>query len=84
MDAIQAELDRLNNKSNLSKAITDIDKCLTLLENARNNITQGYQPLIPMYLYLPYVDVPDRSLIAPNNACTATAINEYAAREGWK
>ncbi|KAF8254166.1 hypothetical protein K440DRAFT_618820 [Wilcoxina mikolae CBS 423.85] len=40
MDAIQAELDRLNNKSNLSKAITDIDKCLALLEKARNNITQ--------------------------------------------
>ncbi|KAI5858789.1 CTLH/CRA C-terminal to lish motif domain-containing protein [Tricharina praecox] len=40
MDAIQAEFDRLNNKSNLSKAVTDIDKCIALLENARNQIAQ--------------------------------------------
>jgi len=41
MDAIQAEFDRLDNKSNLSKAVTDIDKCIALLENARNQIAQG-------------------------------------------
>ena len=41
MDAIQAEFDRLNNRSNLSKPIANIDKCIELLERARNTIAQG-------------------------------------------
>jgi len=45
MDAIQTEFDRLSNKSNLSKAVTDIDKCIALLENARNHIAQGWNLL---------------------------------------
>lgn len=44
MDPIQVELDKLNNRSNLSKALADIDKCLGLLEGARNSITQGLPP----------------------------------------
>ena len=51
MDPIQAELDRLN-RSNLSKALTDIDKCLGLLEDARNSIIQGLPPLSPSRSYM--------------------------------
>ncbi|KAI5781814.1 CTLH/CRA C-terminal to lish motif domain-containing protein [Geopyxis carbonaria] len=40
MNVLQVEFDRLNNKANLSKAITDIDKCLALLEAARNQIAE--------------------------------------------
>jgi hypothetical protein len=41
MDSIQAELDKLTGRSNLSKVATDIDACIKQLEAARNSITQG-------------------------------------------
>ncbi|TGZ79680.1 hypothetical protein EX30DRAFT_333262 [Ascodesmis nigricans] len=40
MDAIEAELTRLTSKSNLSKALTNIDGCLELLQAARNQIAE--------------------------------------------
>ncbi|KAA8904535.1 CTLH/CRA C-terminal to lish motif domain-containing protein [Sphaerosporella brunnea] len=40
MDAIKAEFDRLDSRANLGKALVDINKCILLLENARNQIAK--------------------------------------------
>jgi hypothetical protein len=79
MDAIQAEFDRLNNRSNLGKAVTDIDKCIALLQNARNQIAQGPYGVFPPRRT---ADDPRRPLFARLDTCAATAVDDYAARQG--
>lgn len=41
MESIEKEYERLRKKSNLSKTITDVDKCIQLLQNARAAIANG-------------------------------------------
>ncbi|KAL0632120.1 hypothetical protein Q9L58_008988, partial [Maublancomyces gigas] len=35
MESIEKEYERLRKRSNLSRSITDVDKCIQLLQNAR-------------------------------------------------
>jgi hypothetical protein len=41
MESIEKEYERLRKKSNLSKSISDVDKCIQLLQNARQAIANG-------------------------------------------
>lgn len=41
MEPIEKEYERLRKKSNLSKSISDVDKCIQLLQNARQAIANG-------------------------------------------
>jgi hypothetical protein len=59
MDAILAEFEKLNSRSNLSKVVADIDRCLALLEDARNQIAERTE------LALSAPDLTDNHLIEP-------------------
>lgn len=41
MESIEKEYELLRKKSNLSRSISDVDKCIQLLQNARAAIAAG-------------------------------------------
>lgn len=41
MESIEKEYERLRKRSNLSRSISDVDKCIQLLQNGRAAIANG-------------------------------------------
>lgn len=41
MESIEKEYERLRKRSNLSRSISDVDKCIQLLQNSRAAIANG-------------------------------------------
>lgn len=60
MESIEKEYERLRKRSNLSRSISDVDKCIQLLQNARAAIANGAPPppSLPLPLSLPLLSLP--------------------------
>jgi hypothetical protein len=74
MEAIQKEYERLNKKANLSKTISDVDRCLQLLQNARDAIASGISSFPLPHTGPSLID--GRSVVLEKDACKVTAVYE--------
>lgn len=80
MESIEKEYERLRKRSNLSRSISDVDKCIQLLQNARAAIANGGPPSALSAPPPPLSPPPDLTVVASSDCVgrqdpTSSAVN---------